>query len=226
VRLRERTSRAAVSAWLLAATVGAVGMTGMSSALAVDGPATVSLAGQLRDASGAALAGVPLVVAEELPPDGGLAGWQVTTAADGTFAVAVLRWGTADAPATLTIRTVPSTRVRTDSGGCSRTLEVRLSDARPLQLAEATTPAAIDLVATTTLIGEVCGATATPPSVAGGLGAPAHGDGPTPPPTDGLPASLDRSADRPATALLVGFGLGLLAALLFVLPRRGLRRRD
>ncbi|HEY7131905.1 MAG TPA: hypothetical protein VH440_06620 [Candidatus Limnocylindrales bacterium] len=198
----------------------------MSSALAVDRPATVPLTGQVRDTSGSALAGVPLVVAEELPPDGGLAGWQVTTAGDGTFAVGVLPWGTADAPATVTIRADPAARVRTESGGCSRTFAVSLSDTRPLSLAETLAPAAIDLVATTRVVGEVCGATATAPSVAAGLGAPARGDGPTPPPTDGLSSSLDRSTDRPATALLVGFGLGFVLALLFVLPRSGLRRRD
>jgi hypothetical protein len=227
VRLRERTSRAAVSAWLLAATIGAVGMTGMSSALAVDGPATIALAGHVRDAAGTALAGVPLVVTEELPPDGGLAGWQVTTAEDGTFSVAILPWGTADAPATLTVRTDPGTRIRIETGGCSRTFGVTLADTRALELAGATeAPSPIDLVAATTLLGEVCSVTATPPAVAGGLGAPARGSGPTPPATDGLPATLDRSDDHPATALLVGFGLGLLAALLFVLPRSGARRRD
>jgi hypothetical protein len=227
VRLRERTSRAAVSAWLLAATIGAVGMTGMSSALAVDRSATVPLSGRLIDASGSPLAAVPLVVAEELPPDGGLAGWQVVTAGDGTFAVSVLPWGTTDAPASLTIRTEPGAVLSRQAGDCTRTLEVTLADRRLLRLADTTgAPARIDLVAATTLTGEVCAATATSPAVAGGLGAPAHGTGPTPPATDGLPAPLDGSTDRPATALLVGFGLGLLAALLFVLPRSGVRRRD
>ena len=73
--------------------------------------------------------------------------------------------------------------------------------------------------AATTVLGEVCATLATakpdaarPPAAM------------TPPPTETGP-SLSGPTDRHATALVVGFATGLLATILFVLPRPR-RRRD
>ena len=66
--------RATASGLVLALAVGVAGTTGISTALAVDSPATVALSGSLRDAAGSPLAGIHLVIAEEQSADGGLAG--------------------------------------------------------------------------------------------------------------------------------------------------------
>jgi hypothetical protein len=217
-----------VSALLLATAIGAAGTTGVSTALALDPPARIAVSGHVADAAGASLAGVNLVVAEELPPDGGLAGFAVTTAADGTFTVSVEPWGTADAPATLTIKAAPGALATVVGESCSQSYDVSLSDTREVRLAGATeAPSTIELVAKTELVGEVCGTTATPRpprgTPASNAGAPA-----TPhltlPPTDAGPALGDRG-EQPATALLVGFVVGLAAALLMLVPRPGSRRR-
>jgi hypothetical protein len=47
---------------------------------------------------------------------------------------------------------------------------------------------------------------------------------PTPPPTDASPPLGDRG-ERPETALLLGFVVGLAATLLLLVPRPGARRR-
>jgi hypothetical protein len=225
---RYRAGRAAASALLLATAIGAAGTTGVSTALAVDPPARVAVSGHLADAHGVSLAGVDLVVSEELPPDGGLAGFQATTGKDGSFSLSLEPWGTADAAATLTIKAAPDAIATVVGESCSQTYAVTLTDTREIALAGATEPpAAIELVAATRLAGEVCGTTGTPQppraTPASNAGAPA-----TPhltlPPTDASPALGDRG-EQPATALLVGFAVGLAAALLLLLPRPGTRRR-
>ena len=226
---RYRAARAAASALLLATAIGAAGTTGVSTALAVDPPARVAVSGHVVDGHGVSLAGVDLVVSEELPPDGGLAGFQATTAADGLFSVSLEPWGTADAPATLTVKTAPGALATVIGESCSQSFDVTLSDTREIALEDATEPpTAIELVATTALIGEVCGTTATPqpprPTPASNAGAAATPHL-TPPPTDAGPALGDRG-EQPATALLVGFVVGLAAALLLLLPRPGMRGPD
>src|SRR5215212_5216157 len=84
VGLAYRTIRAAGAAVLIAAAVGAGGMTGMTSALAAD-PATVALSGIVHDVTGAAFADIELVITEELTDDGGLAAFHATTGSDGAF---------------------------------------------------------------------------------------------------------------------------------------------
>jgi hypothetical protein len=226
VTLRYRAPRAAVSALLLATAIGAAGTTGVSTALGVDPPARVDIAGTLADGHGAALRGIDLIVSEELPPDGGLAGFQTTTGADGSFSVAVEPWGTANAPATLTIKAAPDTTLTVVGESCSQTWSVTLADTRQVALADAAAPPdPIALVAATALVGEVCGATGTPrPTPAPNSGSHSQAN-PTPPPTDANPTLGDRE-ERPATALLVGFVVGLAAALSLLVRRPGARRRQ
>jgi hypothetical protein len=197
------------------------GTTGISTALALDSAATVALSGSLRDAAGLPLAGIPLVVAEEQSADGGLAGYEVVTARDGTFRLDVQPWGTAANPARITIRTSPDTTMQVLAARCSRIVGVSLAETRDLTLEEpGAHPAVLDLVAATTLLGEVCATLATakpdaarPPAAV------------TPPPTETGVVLESAATDRHAAALVVGFAMGLLATILFVLPRPR-RRRD
>jgi len=221
VGLPYRTIRAAASALLVSVAVGTGGMTGMSSVLAAD-PAMVALAGHVVDADGGPLGGVHLVISEELPPDGGIAGFHVTTSADGSFAADVYAWGTADAPASLTISTPAGEEVTVIGETCSQTWGVAIAAHQDLALAESK-PDPLTLTATTTLLGEVCGTTATPPpnTPRGGGGANL-----TPPPTDTIGAPVAGSADRLGPALTIGFLVGLLLTAAALLPRPGARRRD
>ena len=219
--LRYRTIRAAASVLLVAAAVGTGGMAGMTSALAGN-PARVGLGGTVVDSAGAPLGGVHLVISEELPPDGGLAAFKVTTAADGSFGANVYAWGTADAPATLTIATPADEAVNVIGEACSQTWGVVAAN-HQLALADAT-PDPLTLTATTTLLGEVCGTTATPPPDSGVT----NGGRPdlTPPPTDAFVATIANAPDRLGPALTIGVLIGLLVAAAVLLPRLGARRRD
>ncbi|HLO35796.1 MAG TPA: hypothetical protein VK194_06930, partial [Candidatus Deferrimicrobium sp.] len=143
-----RAIRAAASALLVAAAVGTGGMVGMTSALA-SAPGTVDLSGTVVDGSGTPLAGVHLVVAEELPPDGGFTAVQTTTAADGSFTAEVFAWGTADAPAILTIRTAPDETIEVVGATCSQTWGVTVRDERQVALADLAPDAAPDALALT-----------------------------------------------------------------------------
>ena len=205
---------AAAAALLIASAAGAGGMTGMVSALAAD-PPMVPLAGTVVDDAGAPFAGVELVIQEELANDGGLAGFHATTGADGSFSADVYPWGTAEAPATITIRTAQDIVRVGDS--CSQTWGVATT--LQLPLAEA---AAEPLTITATLLGEVCGTTGTPGGNTGNGG----GSALTPPPTDVSAARLASAADRSGPALTVGFVVGLLLAILLLVPRPGARRRN
>ena len=224
---RHRAPRAAVSALLVAIAIGAAGTTGMVTVLAVDTPAAhVQIGGQLLDATGAPLAGIDLIVSEELPPDGGLAGFHATTGADGRFEVSVDPWGTREAPATFTFRTAAGTSISIIKTSCTQTWGVAVSDTRQLALADGAAPDPIALVGSTTLVGEVCGTTGTPRPTPVGNSQDHPRPGPTLPPTD-AGATLDEQRERPASALLVGFAVGLAAAvILLVFPRTGARRRD
>jgi hypothetical protein len=210
---------------LIATAIGSAGMTGVSSVFAVDPPSTVAVTGSLRDETGAPLEGIHLAIAEELPPDGGLAGVQVATTGDGTFAASIERWGMADEPATLTIRTVTDQQIEIIGEACSRTLAVTVRERREVALRDAVDPLPpIDLVATTTVLGEVCDATSTPRVHAAAPAGPAAPlVGPTPPPTDTIAPAAGPST-RMATALLIGFVVGLVAAVLLLVPRPGARR--
>ena len=222
-----RSIRAAASALLVAAAVGTGGMTGMTSVLAAD-PATVDLTGTVIDAAGAPLAGVHLVISEELPPDGGLAAYQVTTAADGSFGIDIHAWGTADVPASLTIKTPADETVVVLGEKCSQTWGIAVAASEQVALADAP-PDPLTLTAATTLLGEVCGTTATPPPANSGNGnGSATGGRPvlTPPPTDTFAASNAAAPDRLGPALSIGFVVGLLAAALLLLPNPRSRRRD
>jgi hypothetical protein len=143
--------------------------------------------------------------------------------------VSIEAWGTADAPATLTIRAAPSATATVVGETCSQTWSVNVTDTREVALDGATEPPpTIEVIASTKLIGEVCGTTGTPqpprPTPASNVGAAAT-PRLTPPPTDASPALGDRG-EQPATALLVGFAVGLAAALVLLLPRPGTRRRE
>jgi hypothetical protein len=218
--------RATASGLILALAVGVAGTTGISTALAVDSPATIALSGSLRDSAASPLAGIRLVIAEEQSAEGGLAGYEVVTARDGTFRLDIQPWGTAAAPARITIRTRPDTTMQVLAARCSRTVGVSVADTRDVMLEEpGARPAAIDLVAATTVLGEVCGTLATAKPDAARPPAARPRSAVTPPPTE-TGAALDAApSDRHAAALVVGFATGLLATILFVLPRPR-RRRD
>src|SRR4051794_29346086 len=147
VGLQYRSIRAAASALLAAAAVGTGGMAGMTSALAAD-PGLVGLAGTVVDGGGIPLAGGHLVISEELPPDGGIAAYQVVTAVDGTFSMDVHAWGTADAPASLTIATPPDEELEIAGDPCSQTWSVDVSSKQEIALADAA-PEPFVLTATT-----------------------------------------------------------------------------
>ena len=225
--LRYRTIRAAASALLVAAAVGTGGMTGMASVLAAD-PAMVSVAGHLVDGAGSPLGGVHLTIVEELPPDGGIAAFPVTTGSDGSFAADLYAWGTAAAPVSVTIATDPDQEIEVVGESCTQTWGVSASDARALTLAEAA-PEPMTVTASTTLLGEVCGTTGTPGggNTGGTSGGSSGGGGShlTPPPTDASIVRADASADRLGPALTLGFLAGLALVSAFLLPRRGARRR-
>jgi hypothetical protein len=221
VELRFRTIRAAASALLVAAAVGTGGMAGMTSALAAD-PALVSLAGTVVNHDGGApLAGIPLVITEMVLPDGAAVAVQTTTAADGSFAVDMQALGTADAPATVSIKTPADTMIEVIGDSCSQTWSVAVDADQDLTLSGAA-PDPVTLTATTTLMGEVCGTTGVPSTGHGGGTA-----GITPPPTDTLAAPPAATPDQLGPALTIGFVVGLLAAAtLLLLPRPRARRRD
>ena len=217
--LQYRTFRAAASVLLVAAAVGTGGMTSIGSVLAAD-PPTVALSGTVVDGGGAPLAALHLMIVEELPPDGGAVAVQATTGADGSFTVDVQPWGTADAPASVTIKTLPETEIQVAGETCSQTWGVELLQTANVAWADAA-PDPLTLTATTTLLGEVCDTTGTPSNGQAGGGRPAL----TPPPTDTLARSI-AGPDRIAPALTIGFLLGLVVAAVLLLPRRGARRRD
>jgi hypothetical protein len=202
-------------------------MTGMTSVLAVD-PAMVGLTGTLVDGAGAPLGGVGLTIAEELPPDGGAAAFPVTTAADGTFAAEVYAWGTANAPASLSISTAAGTEILVVGESCSQTWSVEVKDDRQVALAD-DAPEPLMITAATTLLGEVCGTTGTP-APGGNNGTGGGGGGGlsiTPPPTDTVAAAEPaREGDRLGAALAIGFVAGLILAIVALAPRPRVRRRS
>jgi hypothetical protein len=220
VGLQYRTIRAAASVLLVAAAVGTGGMTSIGSVLAAD-PPTVALSGTVVDSGGVPLAGLHLMISEELPPDGGAVAVQATTGAGGSFTVDVQAWGTADAPATVTIKTLPGTEVQVAGDTCTQTWGVELLHTANVAWADSA-PEPLTLTATTTLLGEVCGTTGTPSNSQSGGGRPAL----TPPPTDVLARSIVDAPDRIGQALTIGFLLGLIVAAGLLLPRPGARRRD
>ena len=217
--LQYRTIRAAASALLVAAAVGTGGMTGIGSVLAAD-PPTVALSGTVVDGGGAPIAGLHLMISEELPPDGGAVAVQATTGAGGAFTVDLQAWGTANAPASVTIKTSPGTEVQVAVEECTQTWGVELLHTANVAWADAA-PDPLTLTAATTLLGEVCGTTGTPSGNQAG-GGPAL----TPPPTDTLARSIAGAPDRIGPALTIGFLLGLVVAAGLLLPRPGARSRD
>lgn len=219
-----RTIRATASALLIATAVGAGGMTGMTSALAVD-PSMVGLTGTLVDGAGAPLGGVSLTIAEELPPDGGAAAFPTTTAADGTFAVDVYAWGTANAPASLSISTAAGTEILLIGDSCTQTWGVSVDDDRQVALADAA-PEPLTVTAATSLLGEVCGTVGSPaPRGNGGTGG--GGLSITPPPTDTVASTpAPAPGDRLGAALAIGFIAGLMIAAMALVLRPGIRRRS
>lgn len=217
--LQYRAIRAAASALLVAAAVGTGGMAGMTSALAAD-PATVGIAGTVVDGGGSPLAGVHLVISEEHPADGALAAVQAVTGADGSFGADVQAWGTAEAPAKLTIKADDELEVIGET--CSWTWGVTVDDVRDVTLADAA-PGPLTVTATTTLLGEVCGTTATPPPDSQSAGGRPDL---TPPPTDTVPLARSAAAGREGPALSIGVAIGLLLAAVLLLPAPGARRHD
>lgn len=218
-----RTIRAAGSALLVAVAVGAGGMAGMASALAAD-PGRVTLVGTLVDGGGQPLGGVRLTIVEELPPDGGMAAFPVTTGSDGSFAAELYAWGTTAAPASVTVSTDPDEELTVEGESCSQTWSVAVSRRLEVALAE-TVPDELKVTAVTSLLGEVCGTTGTPGGGSGNGGA-GGAAGVTPPPTDArLAAASGAPGDRLAPALWIGFALGLVIAIVLLVPWRGSPRR-
>jgi hypothetical protein len=224
-----RTIRAVGAALIIAVAVVVAGMAGMSSALAADDPAAIELTGRVVDGSGAPLPAIDLLVSEELPPDGGAAAFPVTTGSDGTFRVELHPWGTTDAPARLSVATLPESSLDRVVANCSQTWSVLVDARHDVAWAEGGPAEPLVLVAETTLLGEVCGTVGSPPDrpASPGNGATAGGAKLTPPPTDPLPLATAAAGDeRLGGALLIGFVLGLAAMLALVSPRPGARRGD
>ena len=214
---------------LIALAIGFAGTTGISAVLATDPVASVALAGTLVDQHGAPIAGVDLVVSEEAPPDGGLAGFAATTGDDGSFTVQLYPWGTTDSPASVSIRTAGAVTITRETDGCSQTLSVTASDLRELALAEpASAPEPIVVVATTAVVGEACGTTATPPPNTSTGGAAGHTARPrvTPPATESLGTPIAPGGERPSAAVILGLVGTLVVTMTLVTPRpRSVRRR-
>lgn len=216
-----------MSALVIATAMGAGGMTGMASALAVEPPAQVAVAGTLVDGTGAPLAGVPLQISQE-HPEGGLAAVQVTTGTDGGFTADLFPWGTADVPAGLSIRTPADTLIEVFGERCTQTWSVTVADQQSVAWSDAA-PEPLSVVAETKLLGEVCGTVATPspPSSGANAGSGSGGQGTlTPPPTDTFRDAVAGRADRHGPALAIGFVVGLMLAAMFLTPRPGARRRS
>jgi hypothetical protein len=199
--------------------MGTGGMTGMGSALAAE-PTTVAVSGTLVDGSGHPLGGVHLTIVEELPPDGGIAAFPVTTGTDGSFGADLYAWGTAAAPASVSIETAAGEELTVEGDSCSRTWGVTVSDHHDWALSEAA-PEPLTVTAATTLLGEVCGTTGTP----GGGSSNGGGANLTPPPTDATLRAAG-AGDRLGPALTIGFVLGLIIAAGLLVPKPGSRRRD
>jgi hypothetical protein len=212
---------------LVAMTIGLGGTTGVSAVLAVDPPSTVAIAGTLVDQAGTSLPGVHLVITEELPPDGGFAGFQARTGPDGSFSATLFAWGTADVPAEVRIDAPQDESITlVVDEQCSRTLGVVVADARQLALGDpATAPKTLDIVATSTVLGEACGTTATPPTTAGSGNTRGPATQLTPPPTDGGRTVAAAAEDRIGPALALGCLAGLIGAASFLVPRPRARRR-
>jgi hypothetical protein len=222
-RARVGPSDRLVRAAAVAVVTAAIGLGGVSSVALAAEPTAVTVSGTLVDEHGAALAGVHLVIEELLAPDGGLAGFQVVTDAKGAFSADVEPWGTADEPATLTVSTPPDVleTVNVIDGSCTRSFSVIVKATRDVALADG--PAdPLALMATTELLGEVCGTTATPPPTSARTPKP----GLTPPPTDAAARSGTESSDRLGLAAALGFAAGLAGAVLYLTPRPRGRRRS
>ena len=219
-----RTIRAVATALLLATAIGVGGMGGLTAALAAD-PGMVTLSGIVTAGGEAPLGGVHLTITEE-DAEGGLAAVQAVTGDDGTFSADLFAWGTAATPATLTVAADDELVIVGEA--CSETWNVTLAEVDEIAWADAA-PGPLSLVATRTILGEVCGTSATPaPSAAGGGGSESRSGGGrprvTPPPTDRSPIGTPTGSDRNGPALTIGFIVGLLGTLL-LLPGPGARRR-
>ena len=129
-------------------------------ALAADEPV---LSGTVVDA-----AGQPFEVEEARmtmtgPDGGGLHAAQLEVAADGSFGVALMPWGTTESPAqvTITITGVVS-EVVTNADGCNDSYAPVAESTFDVALESGGEPGPIELVAAPQLVGTVCGAGATP----------------------------------------------------------------
>ena len=126
----------------------------MSSALAAD-PAMITLTGTIAEPDGTPFADLPIKIREELSDYGGIAGFETTTDASGSFSLDVYAWGTAAIPVSVTVNSADE--IEQNGEECSQTWTVAVTF--ELALAEA---AAEPLAVTATLLGEVCGTTGTP----------------------------------------------------------------
>jgi hypothetical protein len=225
-----RARRAAASALLVASAFGIAATTAIPGVLAADPPRQM-LRGMIVDERGAAMAGLHLAVTEQESADGGLAAFTATTTAAGIFTVDLFAWGTDAAPADVTVRTETHQQAKVVRSGCTRTYAATVSATRELALAGPFPPKPLDIVATTRLLGEVCGTKGTPAPNSGGSGSASGGShtarpGVTPPATDALTARAGIGGERLGPALAIGFAAGLVGALMLLLgPARGARRR-
>jgi hypothetical protein len=97
------------------------------------------------------------------PDGGGLHAAQVEIAADGSFDVALMPWGTAESPAQVTITVTGAvSEVVTNADGCNDSYAPVAESTVDVALESGGEPDPIELVAEPQLIGTVCGAGATP----------------------------------------------------------------
>lgn len=177
--------------------------------------------------------------------DGGAWDGAITVADNGSFAVRVEPWGTADEPADLVVRVTGATTGSETEGDCTYELAPAGSVVRRVELAGGDDPAPVTVVTDIARVSGVCGTTGSPtptkapdpspsssptasPTPKATPAASHAGAGPTPratlPATDAL-AGPDSADDGRLAATLVALMLGGLAAALSVAARRTDRRR-
>jgi hypothetical protein len=110
--------------------------------------------------------------------------------------------------------------VDVEDASCTHSYSVAVDVERDVALADGPIDP-LEISATTDLIGEICGTTATPPPTSARTPTPAI----TRPPTDLGPAPLATTEERLDPALVIGFIAGVLAAAVLLVPRAGARRR-
>ncbi len=139
--------------------VGALAL-GAAPVFAVDEPV---LSGTVVDDAGAPFAVEQARMTMTGPDGGGLHAAQIEVAADGSFDVALLPWGTAEAPAQVTVSiTGAVSEAVTNADGCTDQYAPVAEATFDVTLESGGEPEPVVLVAEPQIVATVCGAGATP----------------------------------------------------------------